>query len=263
MKNLSDNQPLSKPNRDELQFIKQKYKKTSDSISILFVVHNEEEVIEGTIQKFFHEISNKIPPKIIVAEDGSTDNTKKILLNMSKTTPMTLVTGKNKKGYMRATKDGLMHVNSDIVFITDSDGQFVPSDFWKLYKELENYDMIIGWKKNRSDPTWRQIIAKSYHLLVRSVFRFPIHDPNTAFRIIRKKLLDDITYETQYLKYSFWTEFTVRAYNNGYRIMEVPINHKKRLNGKSHIYSLNKFPQMLISQLTGLFKLWNELKTHN
>jgi glycosyltransferase involved in cell wall biosynthesis len=263
MKNFSTNQPLSRLHRNLLKSIRQKYKKTSNPISILFVVHNEEEVIEETIQSFFHEIDNKVPPKIIVAEDGSADDTKKILLNLRKTISMTLVTGKNKKGYMRATKDGLMQVNSDIIFITDSDGQFVPSDFWKLYEELENYDVIIGWKKNRADPPWRKIIAKSYHLLVRIVFRLPIHDPNTAFRIIRKKVLDDITHETQYLKYSFWTEFTVRAFNKGYRVTEIPINHKKRLNGKSHIYSLNKFPQMLITQITGLFKLWRELKTRN
>jgi len=263
MKSFSNNPFLSESKIDQLKLIKQKYKKTSKTISILFVVHNEEDVIEETIKSFFHEISNNVPPKIIVAEDGSVDNTKKILQNLSKTTSMTLVTEKNKKGYMRATKDGLMCINSDIIFVTDSDGQFVPSDFWKLYKELENHDIIIGWKKNRADPVWRKVIAKGYHLLVRKVFGLPIHDPNTAFRIIRKKVLNDITHETMHLKYSFWTEFTIRAFKKGYRIIEIPINHKKRLNGKSHIYNLNLFPQMLISQLSNLFKLWKELKIHN
>jgi glycosyltransferase involved in cell wall biosynthesis len=131
MKKFSDNQLISEFKRGELQLIKQRYKKTSKKISILFVVHNEEDVIEETIQSFFHEISNNVPPKIIVAEDGSVDNTKKILQNLSKTTSITLVTEKNKKGYMRATKDGLECINSEIIFVTDSDGQFVPSDFWK------------------------------------------------------------------------------------------------------------------------------------
>ena len=262
MKNFSNTQLFSKSQRDELKIIRQKYKKTSDEISLLFVVNNEEDVIEETIQSFFLEISNKVPPKIIVAEDGSVDNTKKILLNLTKTTPITLVTEKNKKGYMQATQDGLMHIDSDIIFITDSDGQFVPSDFWKLYQELEKYDIIIGWKKNRADPVWRKCIAKGYHLLVRKVFGLPLHDPNTAFRIIRKKVLDDITPETKLMKYSFWTEFTIRAFKKGYRMIEIPINHKKRLNGKSHIYNLKIFPIMLISQLSNLFKLWKELKTH-
>jgi glycosyltransferase involved in cell wall biosynthesis len=262
MKSIGKSQFLLKPNKKELERIKKQYKSKSDQISILFVVHNEERVIEETIQDFFHEISNREPPNIIVAEDGSTDGTKKLLLKMSKTINIKLVTGKNKKGYMRATKDGLMQANSDVIFITDSDGQFVASDFWKLYNELDNYDMIIGWKNNRADPIWRKIIANSFHFLVRKIFSLSLHDPNTAFRIIKKKVLVDTIQETKYLEYSFWTEFTVRAFSKGYNITEIPINHKKRW-GKSHIYSLKLFPQMLISQLVGLFKLWKELKTNN
>ena len=160
MKKFIDNNLLFKQNRSDWKIIKQRYKKATNPVSILFVAYNEEEMIEETVQDFFNELNNKIPPTIIVAEDGSTDNTKKILLNLSKKISITLLTEKNKKGYMKATKDGLMHINSEIIFITDSDGQFVSSDFWGLYKELEDFDVIIGWKQNRGDPIWRKIIAK-------------------------------------------------------------------------------------------------------
>lgn len=260
MKSVGNNRSFLESDKDGLNLIRLKYKKTFDPISIVFLAHNEGKVMEKTIQSFFFEISNEVPSKIIVAEDGSTDDTKELLFNLSKKISMRLVTGKKKKGYMKATKDGLEQVHSDLIFVTDSDGQFVPSDFWKLYKERENYDLIIGWKKNRADSPWRLILAKTYHSLVRVLFGLPIQDPNTAFRIVKKKVLDDVIHETKYLKYSFWTEFTVRAFRKGYTLTEIPINHKKRLNGKSRIYTLNRFPNILISQLTGLFKLWKELR---
>jgi dolichol-phosphate mannosyltransferase len=231
-----------------------------DPISLLFVVNNEEETIEKTILSFINEINKETPLQIVVAEDGSTDKTKEILLELENRVPLKLVTGNKKKGYMNATKDGLMTTNSKWVFITDSDGQFVPSDFWKLQKEVEKYDLIIGWKKNRADPPWRILMSKTYHLLVRAIFGLPVHDPNTAFRFVEKKMLKDITHETKYLKHSFWTEFTIRAFRRGYSLTETPINHRRRQKGKSHIYNIKKFPQMLISQITGLFKLWKELR---
>lgn len=233
--------------------------RTQEEISLLFVVHNEEKIITS----FVNEISKITNLQIVVAEDGSTDSTKKILSKLKNRLPMEIVTAKKKKGYMNATRDGLLSTKSKQVFITDSDGQFVPSDFAKLYKKRKNFDLTVGWKKNRSDAPWRIIIAKTFHVLVRAIFGLPIHDPNTAFRIVRKETLVDIANETKYLKYSFWTEFTIRAFRKGYSLTEIPIEHKNRVYGKSHIYSLKNFPEMLTSQLAGLFKLWKELRLAN
>lgn len=252
------NQLFPESNQDGKMSLWQKEK--CNPISTLFLVHNEEKVIEQTIIKFTSELRKHISIQIIVAEDGSTDGTKKVLNKLSKRISMKLVTNKNKKGYMKATKDGLFQTNSEFVFITDSDGQFIPSDFWRLYTERNNYDIIVGWKKNRADSPWRLIIANTFHLLIRRIFDLPIHDPNTAFRIINKKVLDDITKETQYLKYSFWTEFSVRAFKKGYTLKEIEITHKKRIHGKSQIYSQSKIPNMLLLQLFGLFKLWKSVR---
>ena len=252
------NQLFPESNQDGKMSLWQKEK--SNPISILLLVHNEEKVIEKTILNFNSELRKHIRIQIIVAEDGSTDGTKKILNKLSKRISMKLITSKKRKGYLKATKDGLLQTNSEFVFITDTDGQFIPSDFWKLYKERNNYDIVVGWKKNRADSPWRLIIAKAFHLLIRRIFDLPIHDPNTAFRIINKKVLDDITAETRYLKYSFWTEFSVRAFKKSYTLKEIQITHKKRMNGKSQIYFHTKIPNMLLSQLLGLLKLWKSVR---
>ena len=96
-----------------------------DKISLLLPVHNEGGTIQKTILEFYQEIGTKIPIEIIVCEDGSTDGTKEELLELSKQIPIKLVLGDKRKGYLRAVKDGLNIVNSDLVLFADSDGQRV------------------------------------------------------------------------------------------------------------------------------------------
>jgi len=228
-------------------------------VSLLLPVHNEAEIIERTILEFYNEIGTKIPLEICVSEDGSTDGTKDILLQLNEKIPLMLVLGERRKGYLGGVKDGLRKMHSDFVFFTDSDGQHVASDFWKLYEKREDYDMIIGRKIRRSDPAHRVVISKVFHLLVRTLFRLPIHDPDTAFRLINVKVIDKVLEETRFLEYSFWTEFTVRAHTKGFRLYEVPVIHKDRLKGSTRLYSSRKLIVIMIKQLIGLFRLSMEI----
>lgn len=91
------------------------------------------------------------------------------------------------------------------------------------------------------------------------MFRISIRDLDTAFRIIKRKVLNAVLDETRILKYSFWTEFTVRAYKKGFRIGQVPVVHRNRLNGDTQLYKLSKLPSVIISQLIGSLKLVKEL----
>jgi len=230
-------------------------------VSLLLPVHNEAEIIEKIILEFYNEIGTKIPLDICVSEDGSTDGTKDVLLQLSEKIPMTLVLGEDRKGYMRGVKDGLRKTHTDVVFFVDSDGQHIASDFWKLYEKRGKYDMIVGRKIKRDDPPLRIVLSKVFHLLVRFLFRLPLRDPDTAFRLINAKVIDEVLEETRFLDYSFWTEFTVRAFVKGFRLAEVPVVHKRRLNGSTRLYNSDKLFAIVVKQLIGLFKLWKEVNS--
>jgi glycosyltransferase involved in cell wall biosynthesis len=230
--------------------------KTETTISLLLPAHNEADTIEKTILDLHQEIGTKIRLEIVVSEDGSTDGTKKILLELSKKIPMKLILGEERKGYMEGVKDGLRKATGNYVFFTDSDGQHIASDFWKLYEKRNSYDLIVGRKIKRQDPPHRIIISKVFHFLIRILFNLPVRDPDTAYRLIRRQVLDEVTEETAILKYSFWTEFTVRAFKRGFRVTEVPVVHKRRLKGGTRLYKSSKLFSIITSQMLGLFKLW-------
>jgi len=235
-------------------------KQSEPEISILLPVHNEAKTIEKTLLDFYNEIGTKIPLEIVVSEDGSTDGTKDVLLKLSEKIPMKLILGKDRKGYMEGVKDGLRKVTTDHVFFVDSDGQHVASDFWELYEKRDAYDMIVGRKIKREDPPYRILISEVFHSIVRAIFRLPVHDPDTACRLINRKVLDSVTEETSILKYSFWTEFTVRAFKKGFKLAEVPVIHRRRLHGTTQLYRPPLLFRIIVLQLIGLFKLWDTLK---
>lgn len=230
-----------------------------NSVSFLMPVHNEAGTIASVISELYNEVGSKIPVEIVVAEDGSTDGTKEILRDLAEKLPLRLIMNDRRKGYMGGVKDGLRHVSSEYIFFMDSDGQHTPSDFWKLYEKRHEYDLIVGKKIRRRDPFHRIFMSTVFHWLVRLLFRVPVRDPDTAFRIMKHEVLDSVLNETRILKYSFWTEFTVRAHKRGFKVGEVLVIHRNRLNGDTRLYKLSKLPSIIISQLIGSFKLAMEL----
>jgi len=229
-------------------------------ISFLFPVYNEAETIEEIIGEFYKEIGSRIPIKIIVAEDGSTDGTKAILCELSKRIPMKIIFGKDRTGYSRGLIDGIAKVNTKFIVFVDSDGQHLASDFWKLYKLKDFYDIVTGWRVKRADGFHRKLISSVFQWLAKILFKIPkYHDITAPYRIMNSKIAKKIANDSKYMKDSFWTEFTIRAYYDGFRLKEVPVTHKRRLDGDSKVYRPNKLFWIIVSQLKGMLLLKNEL----
>lgn len=228
-------------------------------LDIVIPVHNEAEIIEQILRELYAEIAQKIPSRMVVAEDGSSDGTKEILRKLSLDLPLELILSDERKGYMNGVKDGLRRTSCEAVFFIDSDGQYVPSDFWKLHAAMDKFDMILGRKVRRKDSFHRIVISYVFNQMIRVLFRVSIHDADTGFRLIHKDVIKDVLEDTIILPYSFWAEFTTRASKKGYRIGEVLIDHRKRLAGGTRLYSMRKLPKIILMQLIGLARLFAEL----
>jgi len=224
-------------------------------VTVLFPVHNEGEIIEGVISDCYRELSARIPVFLLAVEDGSTDSTKDVLRRMASQLPLRAILGPTRLGYVGGLKTGLGELKSDLVFVFDSDGQAIPSEFWKIYRFASQYDMVLGQRAERHDPPYRLFISKVFHLLASLLFRLPVKDLDSSFRIVRKEVVRDVLPETGTLKHSFWAEFTVRACKKGYTAIEIPIRTAPRAQGGSTLYGPSKLPRIIVDQLIGLLKL--------
>lgn len=224
-------------------------------------MHNEAENIETVITEFYNEIYARMPIEIVVAEDGSTDGTKEILRELAKKIPMKLILGEERKGYSKGLMEGLSKVDTKFVVFVDSDGQHLARDFWKLYDLRDKYAVVSGWRVNRADSFQRKLMAAIFQWMAKVLFRLPrLRDITAPYRLVRSEVARFIASEFKYMNESFWMEFTIRAHGNGIRVVEVPVKHRNRLGGSTRVYEPLKIPRIALSQLTGLLKLWKELK---
>lgn len=231
-------------------------------ITLLFPVYNEDRNIQGVINEFYNELNGKIPFEIMVVEDGSTDKTKEVLVNLQNSIPLTVIFGETRRGYASAILEGLKHVNTEYVLISDSDGQYKAKDFWKLYDLREKYDIVSGWRVKRNDSVLRKMMSNTFQELSRRMFKLSIHDVTSSYRLMRYDAAQAVVSDYRYMRESFWTEFTVLALKKGLTIAEVPITHRQRQRGSTNVYKLSKTPNIIYRQIVSLIRLWRDIKSY-
>ena len=224
-------------------------------ISLVFPVCNESFIIEQTLRNYIAEFQDRIPDlEVIVAEDGSTDDTKVVLERLQKELPIKLFLSDERKGYQQAVIDAVKHAAKPWLFIVDSDYQFAAIDFWRLEPYRRSADIVLGAKCPRKDPFYRIWLSWGFNVLLRRLFGVPYRDMDTGFRLIRREAIEEIVPQIRYLS-TFTAEFVVRAHYAGYRIREVPVHHYARKIGSTTIFFISKLFWICFEQLCGLLAM--------
>ncbi len=228
-------------------------------LTLLMPVFNEAQTISAVIREFERTVVAPSGGHLLVCEDGSTDGSRAVLEKLAGQVPMQLVTSPDRKGYAGAAHDGLTRAATSWVFFADSDGQYDPRDFWKVWAARDEFDMVIGCKTRREERYYRVLLSKGFHLLAKAFTTIPLRDIDCGFRLIRRDVIERVLPEVRSLRYSFWAEFSIIAYRKGIRIGEVPVSHRASLRGGTSIYAWNKIPKILFLQVIGLLRLARRL----
>jgi glycosyltransferase involved in cell wall biosynthesis len=224
-------------------------------LSLVILVHNSAATIEEVVRGFCTEVVSRLPgSEFIIAEDGSTDGTKEILAKLKKELPITLLQAKEKKGYFKALKDAVKAAKNEYLFLSDGDGEHNPRDFWKLYSKFMEipgkYDIVVGYKTRRR-PFYRAIVSLGNVFLDGMLFGLWLRGANCNFRLMRKKVMDEIIDDIGSLKYTPSVEALIRAKRKGYKIAEVPIRHIYVASGE---LAPSKIPKIMFREFWNLLK---------
>jgi len=229
-------------------------------ISVVFPVHNESFIIELTLRNYIAELQGRIDElEVIVAEDGSTDDTKVVLERLAEELPIKLYMSDERKGYQQAVIDAVSHATMPWVFIVDSDYQFAAIDFWRLEPYRHTHDVILGMKCPRKDPFYRVALSWGYNFLLRRVFNVPYRDMDTGFRLIRRDALDELAPEVKFMSF-FTAEFVIRADYRGFRVLEVPVHHYARKIGSTTVFFLSELAVISLRQIVGMARMRAEMQ---
>ena len=206
-------------------------------ISIIIPAFNEEKTISECLKRTLSYCLDKHSDfEIIIAEDGSDDNTVKIIEDFTqKDERIKLISIKERLGKGGAIANAMLTAKKKYVAFMDADLSADPFEFQRLFEEITNFDIVIGSRLLRGNlssvkrPVYRTLFSYLYSMLFRFLFKIPIHDPQCGFKLFRQEVIPDLFMKIKTTRFAFDSEVVVNAYNIGLRIKEVPIiwRHEK------------------------------------
>jgi glycosyltransferase involved in cell wall biosynthesis len=229
-------------------------------VSVLMPVCNEVDIISGVLDEWLEDVLQYLPSSSeLVLEDSSTDGTTEILHDYARRFDFIRVHTHPKDGFFNAAMRAYRRAACPLTFFTDSDGQYVPRQFWKIAAQIENFDMVHGVKRNRCDPLYRVAASRCFNWTSRRLTGFPGRDINSAFRLIRRNVLDALLGKLHVMPTLLNAELYLRARHAGYRILDVDVEHRRRKYGKSRGLPCGRFLHECSKAYQGLHQLKREL----
>ena len=200
-------------------------------ISVVIPAHNEEKAIGDVLDELIEVLKGQ-GYEIIVVDDGSTDNTAKIVQEKDS---VKLIQHPQNIGYGAAIKTGIKNATNGLILIIDGDGSYPVKAIPELLKDADQYDMVVGARTGeevkiqlyRKPAKW--FLSKLANYLAGT----KIPDLNSGMRIFKK---EDAMKFFNILPsgFSFTTTITLAYLSSDYNVKYIPIDYHER-TGKSKI----------------------------
>ena len=200
-------------------------------LSIIIPVYNEEKFIQDIIERVKNSNTGKIKKEIIIVDDCSSDNTRKILKKKINKKVDKIIYHEHNQGKGAALRTGIKEATGDVVIIQDADFEYDPNDYLKVVTPIfENKAEVVygsrflnkkfkGYKKN--------IIANKFLTFLSNLFSHQkITDMETCYKAFKREVIQSITIEEN--RFGFEPEITAKIANKKIKIHEVEISYNPR-----------------------------------
>lgn len=200
-----------------------------DTVLVVMPAYNEEKRIKNTILMWKKSVIKKLPgSELLIINDGSKDNTLKILKKINKSNKfLKVITKKNEGHGITVYKCYLAAISKKHkwIFQTDSDGHFNPKDFFKLWKRRHESEFILGKRMNRHDPQFRIVLSAIIKLFSSIFFGSTFSDLNIPFRLIKKSYLKKIIRKVPEKVFAPNIFLSIIAIRDKVDTLDIPIKH--------------------------------------
>lgn len=223
-------------------------------VVIVIVAKNEARVIGNLIEQLNAQ-NFPFSYKIVVINDGSTDDTK----NIAQSKGAIVVDHIYNLGIGGATKTGFLiakEFESEIIINIDGDGQHDPKYILKLISKLkdENWDLVYGSRFNEKSvyntSSVRKIGNKFYTYLVNRIGKMDLTDVTSGYRCMKSDKIQSIYFVAET---NFAIELAVRAAKAGLKVGEIPTKAISRIHGQSQFQKLDRFVTYHINAIIQIF----------
>ena len=200
-------------------------------ISVVVPLLNEEHSLDALHHQLAAALDSRGEPfEIVFVDDGSTDGSMQVLTRLNaETTNVVVVHLRRNFGKAAALQAGFLEARGDIVVTIDADLQDDPAEIPQLLAKLdEGFDLVSGWKTRRNDPLTRRLFSRLFNWTTAVVSGVRLHDVNCGLKAYRAEVLHGMRLYGELHRF-----IPVLASYRGFRIAEIPVNHRARQHGRS------------------------------
>ena len=219
-------------------------------ISVVVPVRDE----ERSVALLYEELEAALEPagepwEAIFVDDGSQDGTFSALTRLHARTPNTRVVRLRRNfGKSAALAAGFAQAQGETIVTIDGDLQDDPAEIPHLLAKLdEGFDLVSGWKARRHDPWRRRLVSKIFNAVTGRVSGLRLHDMNCGLKAYRAEVVTGLPLYGELHRF-----IPVLAHYRGYRVAELPVNHRPRPHGRSR-YGLERYVRGFLDLLTVTF----------
>ncbi|GBD92219.1 undecaprenyl-phosphate 4-deoxy-4-formamido-L-arabinose transferase [bacterium BMS3Abin04] len=219
-------------------------------ISVVIPLLNEEESIRPLVDEINNAVSTISPDhEILFIDDGSTDNSLKIIKDLARTNKkIRYISFRKNYGKSAALNVGFKNAIGDVIITMDADLQDDPDEIPNLLSKLEEgYDLVSGWKKKRFDPFVKKHSSRFFNFVTGILTGIKIHDFNCGLKAYRKEVVGNIDVHGELHRY-----IPVMAYWKGFRVSEIVVKHHPRRYGKTK-FGVSRFFKGFVDLITVIF----------
>ena len=219
-------------------------------ISVVVPVHDE----ERTVALLYDELESALQPlgqpwEAVFVDDGSTDGSYAALTRLHNAQDnVRVIRLRRNFGKAAALAAGFAHAEGEVVVTIDADLQDDPAEIPRLLAKLdEGFDLVSGWKTQRRDPLTRRVPSKIFNWVTGRVSGLRLHDLNCGLKAYRAEVVQGLRLYGELHRF-----IPVLAHYRGYRIAELPVNHRPREHGRSR-YGVERYVRGFLDLLTVSF----------
>jgi glycosyltransferase involved in cell wall biosynthesis len=219
-------------------------------ISVVVPVHNE----ERSVALLYDELRSALEPlqtqwEAIFVDDGSTDGSFAALTRLHNDADnVRVVRLRRNFGKAAALRAGFDQAHGDTVVTIDGDLQDDPAEIPRLLAKLdEGFDLVSGWKTRRRDPLSRRVLSRIFNRVTGAFSGVHLHDMNCGLKAYRAEVVNGLRLYGELHRF-----IPVLAHYRGFRIAELPVNHRPREHGRSR-YGVERYLRGFLDLLTVSF----------
>jgi glycosyltransferase involved in cell wall biosynthesis len=224
-----------------------------DTVSVLIPIYNEEENLRPLSERLITVLKKTGRSyEVIFVDDGSSDGSLEILLDIIKRNPnIKVVSFSRNFGQTAALSAGIDFSKGDILIPMDGDLQNDPEDILPLLQKIEEgYDVVSGWRKDRKDPfLTRRLPSVIANKIISWIGGVHLHDYGCTLKAYRRDMLKNIRLYGEMHRF-----IPIYAQWIGARVSEIPVRHFPRGSGRSK-YGMSRVFKVILDLMVVKFLL--------